>query len=498
MASPGGRRSVSAVFADSYSVGGSESPEAGSSSSGRSPRDELLSPRQTPTSDFIERPASVPDGHRFGYAVTPTRFGIETGDGVSTGKLVSGVGEEWRGSQLSARTPRATADGFGADGAGGTGGPAVRISGAQHLRRRSSMSNLQTSLLMDDIVVDRTAKTTPSSAGMERATSLTTFMSGGGHGANRAAHLNDRAREKRAKRAAREGSQGRPVSRRRLYAWLLRLTAIVSLGFAILLITKRILYPQSAAGAASAARSKTADGPARAPWLERLQDASLLFDSLETVPYPITTHPRSPSLAERSSLPLSDYLLTRLGSHFSFPSKNLDEEGGQAGSQLWLTTATADSVKLANRHLNVFFQRLNSRIPSTDIFTGSSNASYPEENKSQRTAQRTLVTLCRDAGCMEYCRAHPDLFCYGGFVPHRNSHDPLDKAGLNAQNADEIAKLRAILETLQTGRRVFWIDECASFFRAVSRPPRKHADVSARLPTAERTCAGACTLDLYQ
>lgn len=318
------------------------------------------------------------------------------------------------------------------------------------------MSNMQTSLLMDDVDVSRTAKTTPESTGMERAASLTTFMkTGGGFGATRAAEVNDRAKAKRAEREA-QGVR-LPIPRRKLYSALLKLSLLVSLSACIFYVVESV-YAFFRAPPLDDIDAESS----RAPWLQRLQDKSLIFDTLETVPYSVKTHPRSPSAEEKSTLSLADYLLTRLGSHFSFPAKNLYDD--ERGSQLWLTTATVDSVELANRHLVTFFQSLGDADQRASLFSpdaASSNSSFEAENANQLRVQRAVVTLCRDVGCMEYCRKNPRLFCYNGFVPHRNPRDPLDKAGLHAQNADEIAKLRGILETLETGRRVFWIDRCA-------------------------------------
>lgn len=389
------------------------------------------------------------------------RLEIEQDDAVSSGMRRTDSTQPRADSKLVARTPRVTENRFDTAVLVGS----RRGSEATHVRRRSSMGNLhQTSLLIEDADLARTAKTTPSSTGMERAPSLTTFMNGGGFGAARATQVNDRAKAERLEREGR-GRPGLPIPRRKLYSGLLRLLSIVGFSLAVCLLAKSILFP------APAPMDELERDSTRSAWLARLRDQSLIFDTLETVPYPVHTHPRTPSRAEQSTLTLADYLRTRLGSHFSFPAKNLD--GTTLGSQLWLTTATADSVELSSQHLRAFMHQLtstNSRPPPVPGPADNGNASlaHPLENAGQHNAQRALVTLCRDNACIEYCRKDPRLFCYGGFVPHRNPRDPLDKAGLNAQNADEIAKLRAILETLETGRRVFWVDSCV---RAFSPPP---------------------------
>ncbi|GAA5992850.1 hypothetical protein JCM10908_001372 [Rhodotorula pacifica] len=459
--SPPSRTSQSAVFADSYSLESKIQPFASS----QSPFDELLSPRQAPTPEMVPSPSSsrmhnlTPSGSGSAKSsVISTRIDIDEDDAVSSGARIAGASSQNRAdSKLVARTPRIVDNGF-ASGSAAASGPRRGSNAAGHLRRRSSTGNLhQTSLLMDDVDFARTAKTTPSSTGMERAPSLTTFMSGG-LGAVRASQVNDRAKAKRLEREGRSLRPGLPIPRRKLYSKLLRLLSIVGFSLGVCVLVSKLLFPD---------RPPLDDferDSSKSAWLARLRDQSLIFDSLETVPYPVKTHPRTPTRSEQSSLSLADYLQTRLGSHFAFPSKNLDDS--VRGSQLWLTTATVDSVELSGQHLQTFLQELdaNNNQPPPDAVTlagsddANSTTTRPLENLGQWNARRALITLCRDNGCMDYCRQNPRMFCFGGFVPHRNPKDPLDKAGLNAQNADEIAKLRAILETLETGRRVFWVD----------------------------------------
>lgn len=474
--SPTQSRSTSAVFAESYSVNGNVQPFAAAGAR-QSSFDELLSPRQAPTPEMAVPLSSSsssslstsPSGSSLpATAMMLTRIDIEEDDGASSSARIAGASQNRADSKLVARTPRVSETRFETTVTVGS----RRGSEATHLRRRSSTSNLhQTSLLLDDADHARTAKTTPSSTGMERAPSLTTFMNGGGYAAARAIEVNGRAKAKRLEREGRGGrTAGIPIPRRKLYSGLLRLLSVVGLSLGVCLLLKSLLFP------GRAPLDDLERDSIKSPWLARLRDQSLIFDSMETVPYPIKTHPRTPSRAEQSTLSLADYLQTRLGSHFSFPAKNI--EGALRGSQLWLTTATVNSVELAGQHLRAFMHELHTDPhppPALGPFAedvANSTSPRPLENAGQWNARRALVTLCRDNGCIDYCRKDPRLFCYGGLVPHRNPRDPLDKAGLNAQNADQIAKLRAILETLETGRRVFWVDPCVSCFLSFSLSPR--------------------------
>lgn len=73
-----------------------------------------------------------------------------------------------------------------------------------------------------------------------------------------------------------------------------------------------------------------------------------------------------------------------------------------------------------------------------------------EPAQSDLTARRELVVLCRDQGCLDYCRANPDWFCYGGFVD-------VEDDGLSLSGEEQM-KLRGAIEALETGRRVFLVD----------------------------------------
>ncbi|BGP25599.1 hypothetical protein Rt10032_c06g2984 [Rhodotorula toruloides] len=320
-----------------------------------------------------------------------------------------------------------------------------------------------------DLGGDEGSPRQPASSGMERVSSLTTFMNSGGQ-----AKVPPRVAEKdRVRQAAaglsnkspRPGGRGR-FQRRRLYSSLVRLLGLVAAALLVLYTLRNLAISISSRSKLASADAGDEEGPA---WLSKLPGQKLLFDSLETVPMPVRTHPRTPRRGEQYKLSLADYLKTRLGSHFAFPSANTPSRSTR-GSQLWLTSATGESIGVSTPHLVTFFRRLQSASagpPSSQddllspFFSSSrpTNASLPFENSNQRHADRALVVLCRDDGCMDYCRGDKELYCFGGFASRRNTRDPLAKAGLNAANADEIAKIRGMLETLETGRRVFWIDD---------------------------------------
>ncbi|GAA6023998.1 hypothetical protein JCM10207_006850 [Rhodosporidiobolus poonsookiae] len=336
---------------------------------------------------------------------------------------------------------------------------------AGHLRRRSSSSNLQTALLLGDEA---------SSTGMERAPSLTTFMSSGGKPKRDVLEREKRADSKQLGGAGKPHMAGPRVHRRRLYTSLTRLLGLITLTLLALYLVKKtfvaLLGPPQLVADDSTSTS--------APWLSgSSKGGALLFDTLETVPYPLKTHPRTPPKSARDSLPLAEYLTTRLGSHFSFPSANVPGRTTR-GSQLWLTSATNRSVATSARHLVAFIDNLKTstnplaqfqsdyfRAPGDSVAaagneTDAAGAVRPEEreNADQRSAKRIVVTLCRDEGCMDYCRRDPELYCFGGFVRRDGAADEV-----GGTNADEVAKLRAVVDTLESGRRIFYIDEGVYF-----------------------------------
>ncbi|GAA5917369.1 hypothetical protein JCM6882_006340 [Rhodosporidiobolus microsporus] len=319
--------------------------------------------------------------------------------------------------------------------------------GGGHLRRRSSTSNIQTSLLLGDEV------SKPASAVMERASSLTTFMKTGG-------------KEKRSEKHGAPPPLPR-VHRRRLYTSFVRLLGLVTLTLLSLYLLKKAISPFFN----PSAPSPEATG---SPWLSAgLKGGNLVFDTLETVPYPISTHPRTPPKEQQDTLSFTEYLTARLGSHFSFPSANVPGRGAR-GSQLWLTTATNRSVVTSTRHLVAFVNTLETTplaqfqsdfFHSTNFTHGKSEAHF--ENRDQRSAQRIVVTLCRDEGCMEFCRKDKELYCFGGFAMGRKGQGPKgeQREGLDEENGLDVAKLRSLAETLESGRRVFWVDDGVYFKR---------------------------------
>lgn len=184
-----------------------------------------------------------------------------------------------------------------------------------------------------------------------------------------------------------------------------------------------------------------------------------IYDTFETVPYSLSTHPRTPSVDEsRQIITFADYLSTRLGSHFSFPPTKSSRQSGRQSTHLWLTTATNSSVRVSTRHLVAFVQATSkdsslafARGPSVENTTSTEQAFLSgEPAQSDLTARRELVVLCRDQGCLDYCRANPDWFCYGGFVD-------VEDDGLSLSGEEQM-KLRGAIEALETGRRVFLVD----------------------------------------
>ncbi|BGP41186.1 hypothetical protein JCM10449v2_005160 [Rhodotorula kratochvilovae] len=331
--------------------------------------------------------------------------------------------------------------------------------GAPHLRRRSSAANMHSTLL----VAEQSPKA-PSSSGMERVSSLTTFMNGGAAaGKGKALGGDEREKEKRRANGNPASGGARPaLNRRMLYTSLVRLLGLVAFTLVVIYLLKFAVAPLLSLDDGDDDASSDSDSA----WLPKLGGQGI-FDSLETVPYPLATHPRTPRPVEQNTLSLADYLTTRLGSHFSFPASNLP---GRAtlGSQLWLTTATNHSVATAAQHLVAFVDRLSATggpsafdptraVPAAN----SSSPRAPLENRDQRGAKRAVVTLCLDLGCMEYCRRDARLYCFGGGSKSRR--DVLSRTAAGATNADEVVKIKGVLETLESGRRVFWVDDGTYF-----------------------------------
>lgn len=170
-----------------------------------------------------------------------------------------------------------------------------------------------------------------------------------------------------------------------------------------------------------------------------------LYDTLETVPYPLSSHPRTPNAAERHALPFAEYLSTRLGSHFSFPPSTSHPTHRQS-SHLWLTTANNASVRVSTPHLVAFVAELDLRAENLAAGPGFGRGKGSKEDES--TARRKVVVLCEDEGCEEYCRERKEWYCFGGFGGE----------GKEEKDRTERVKIQGAVEALESGRRVFLVD----------------------------------------
>ncbi|GAA5871048.1 hypothetical protein JCM1840_007578 [Sporobolomyces johnsonii] len=369
----------------------------------------------------------------------------------------------------------------------GTAAIAERGTSQGHLRRRSSSQGPQHSILL---LGSDGAASKPASAGMARVSSLTTFMMDG------VAATSGRENEKLQGGSVAQGDGTRlcscylqPILRRRLWVKLMRLIGAIMIALLAFYILKDLLLSSAPRVASSDSKLAVVDDN---DWLSsavrnRLpilstHRRSLLFDTLRTVPYPTSSHPRTPPDKERDSLSFADYLVTRLGSHFSFPSVNGID--GEKGSQLWLTMANNASVRMSAAHLVAFvaglengfsslstpFYAPRSQDNSTNMPSPLGPVSAPYANKDQVDARRVVITICRDGGCMAFCRTQPTRYCFGGYVGGRRVRTGTDKPlsdleeRLAGENGDEVAKFLAMIETLESGRRVFWVDE-GTYFR---------------------------------
>lgn len=166
-------------------------------------------------------------------------------------------------------------------------------------------------------------------------------------------------------------------------------------------------------------------------WWQALPHA--IYNHFETVPYNTATHPRTPPTHDDDSF--AAYLTTRLGSHFSTPGSASKDPGGPAAGQLWLTTADSKTVNLATRHLRAW-------LAERDRVGQNADSATRQRDGHDIYARRELVTLCLDAGCLDACRRDESRYCFGGF------------RGLGEQEAKQVA----IIEALESGRRVFLVD----------------------------------------
>ena len=202
-----------------------------------------------------------------------------------------------------------------------------------------------------------------------------------------------------------------------------------------------------------------------ASWYDRLiaQSLSAAHPIHETFALPTSTHPRTPP--SDSDITLADYLTTRLGSHFSAPSSGTP-------THLWLTTATKSTIRISTRHLEAFVASLDHKgrkaneaalelAEATARASGSHKGTIAMDNLEPR---RALVILCLDDGCLDYCR-QKDWYCYGGF---REAEEEV--VGALFDSTREKVKLQGVIETLESGRRIFVIDHDV-YFRECVIPP---------------------------
>jgi hypothetical protein len=288
---------------------------------------------------------------------------------------------------------------------------------------------------------------------MERMLSLTSYMDG--------PHSVKRSHDKATTRFDLRRSQMRIVAR--LTRWAL----LALLGGLLIMSSRRVIERLSESLPDSVQVTRLAMAPLN------------IYDTFETVPYPLATHPRTPTIEEaRQIVTFADYLSTRLGSHFSFPPTKSQRQAGRQSTHLWLTTATNSSVRVSTPHLVSFVQQTSresrlayapdlfadrgavrrdngtssrvTKVATTKMMTDEEAFLTALPSKSDLTARRELVVLCRDQGCLEYCRQRPDWFCYGGFIDVED--DGVSLVG------EERMKLRATIEALESGRRVFSVD----------------------------------------
>ncbi|KAK4699720.1 hypothetical protein P7C70_g6537, partial [Phenoliferia sp. Uapishka_3] len=206
-------------------------------------------------------------------------------------------------------------------------------------------------------------------------------------------------------------------------------------------------------------------------WLDSMVPDSIhgALTLIETVPFSTKSHPRTPHSDD--DITLANYLTTRLGSHFSVPLANTP-------AHLWLSPATNTSIRITTPHLHSFLGNLdflaethNTPILASDAYQAQlsprrktlaafANSIYApvqelKEQKKRRgeglLPRRTLVTLCMDEGCLEYCRDNQELYCFGGLAVE-------GMRGARMSKAREMIKMMAAVETLLSGRRVFIAD----------------------------------------
>ena len=191
-----------------------------------------------------------------------------------------------------------------------------------------------------------------------------------------------------------------------------------------------------------------------ASWYDRLiaQSLSAAHPIHETFALPTSTHPRTP--LANSHITLADYLTTRLGSHFSAPSSGTP-------THLWLTTASKTTIRISTRHLEAFVAELDHKgRKANEAALEAAEASARESGSHKGTIvmdnlepRRALVILCLDEGCLNYCR-QKNWYCYGGFREQEE-----EVTGELFDSVRQKVKLQGVIETLESGRRVFVVDQ---------------------------------------
>lgn len=332
----------------------------------------------------------------------------------------------------------------GANSAASGRSPAAR--GYGHVRKRSSAS-IVTAMPGLGVAI-------PGGSTMERLQSMTSFMT---TSADRSSYttssldgtkggVDDDARRpshvsKYRKQLAEEKRRVWTLVMRGSGAFLLLILAFSCLN---LVFTYGLLPPN------------TADLTILPPWLDNVLPSTLhtALSLIETVPYPISTHPLTPGPGDEVTL--ADYLTTRLGSHFSVPLSSTP-------GHLWLTPASNASVRVSAPHLRAFVRHLDLEAQSENAANErAQRKSWGDTAKAlvgsdddrvalvPVVARRELVILCLDEGCLEYCRQQ-EWLCFGGYQIG-------NLAGERRRKAREMVKMMASLETLASGRRVFVVD----------------------------------------
>ncbi|KAM0753511.1 hypothetical protein T439DRAFT_353309 [Meredithblackwellia eburnea MCA 4105] len=441
---------------------------------------------QPPNSPLITATVLPPTPRREGFSYTPPQPPSPTDSIGSTSSSGSGSGTEDDGVELSQMSSAGTARSSGVvprlaspvigkqdatttmqrswSNSGGAGVRGSRATGMasngqgrdphqQHVRKRSSQSVV---MPMPGLGV-----AIPGSATMERLQSMTSFMSGPGLHAYY--HDDEKLDPRRPSHTSKYRRQMLD-EKKRVWARVIRGSFIFLSGLIAIsclnLIFSFGLFP-----------STTTDiNSALPPWLDNVIPSSLhgALSLIETVPYSTRTHPTTPVKGDQ--ITLSEYLTTRLGSHFSVPLANTP-------SHLWLSPASNESVRITTPHLKAFVEGLDGQSVKDNLarLRGGKGSSKDKDQDGRpglwkglispiQTAQenkrksadklaprRKLVTLCLDEGCMDYCRGNEGWYCFGGFEMGKVTGDKM-------RRAREMIKMMAAIEVLTSGRRLFVVD----------------------------------------